>query len=199
MRVIVVGHVERMNWIEKLQEVFPACSAVIDYRDRGALQGHISALEVAAKMRGRTIIMEDDAIPVQGFAALSERWFDRHPDDLISFYLGTGRPPQWQPRVDKALAVRGALDYIKLPQLIHGVCYSVPEDRLPTVLAKLKRTVTKEADYAIGNAWGGPVVYPVESLVEHRDDGTVEKHADGMPRVEKRVARMLAGPLMYGS
>ena len=53
------------------------------------------------------------------------------------------------------------------------------------------------ADYVIGRAFGRQIVYPVESLVEHRDGDSVERHPDKELRTERRVARKLAGPLMY--
>lgn len=141
----------------------------------------------------RCIIMEDDAIPVVGFVELAEFWCGQLPDHLISFYLGTSRPHKWQGRVDLALAT--TFDpYIELPTLIHGVCYSIPPNEVTRVLENMQGP---EADYAIGRGWGRPVVYPVESLVEHRDGTPVERHPDGEPRTERRVARKLAGPLMF--
>ena len=199
MRVIVVGHVRRMNWIEKLQEVFPTCSAVVDFANRGALEGHIAALSLAHASGERCIIMEDDAIPVEGFMEHAANWCSAFPNSLVSFYLGTGRPPAWQARVD--IALEQADDaYITLPRLIHGVCYSIPANRVAAVLARIKALGGSDegADFLIGRMFGGEIVYPVESLVEHRDDGSIERHPDGEPRIERRVARALAAPLMYG-
>lgn len=43
-------------------------------------------------------------------------------------------------------------DFITLPQLIHGVCFSV-------LVARLARwDLSAAADYAVGSAYGGPVV-----------------------------------------
>jgi len=117
------------------------------------------------------------------------------PDDLISFYLGTGRPVSWQARVDDALE-RTAGPFIRLPRLIHGVCYSIPTAHVERVLKRMQDS-DDGADFAIGRAWGRSVIYPVESLVEHRDGPSVERHPDREPRTERRVARNLAGPLMY--
>jgi hypothetical protein len=35
------------------------------------------------------------------------------------------------------------------------------------------------ADYAVGDAYGGAVVYPCYSLVDHADGESVERHPDG--------------------
>lgn len=194
MQVIIVGHHSRAGWVQRLQNVLPGAAWIIDFADQGSTATHRRALALAATIPERCIIMEDDAIPVQGFAERAEAWAANYPDDLISFYLGTSRPAKWQPRVDKALA-ETLNQHILLPHLLHGVCYSIPADRVCYVLDRM--APHPEADFAIGMAWGGQVLYPVESLVQHRDGKSVEKHYDGQPRTEPRVARKLAAPLMY--
>lgn len=201
MKVIIVGHHERSPWIWKLADALGpnfAC-AVVDYSNRGSLEGHQKALRCAkihADMGERVVIMEDDAIPVQGFVSLAERIIADHPDDAISFYLGTSRPYHWQPIIDRKIA--SSVDgMIRLPELIHGVCYSIPNHLLDRVLRGLQGLGKQAADEAVSGALGEPVWYPVESLVEHRDQGTVEQHPDGEPRTERRVARALAAPLAY--
>lgn len=194
-QVIIVGHHSRVDWIVQLQRALPGAAAIIDYANEGALAGHRKALALARETGRRCIVMEDDAIPVVGFGHLAAHWIGEYPDDLISFYLGTGRPPQWQARVDDALE-RTAGPAISLPRLIHGVCYSIPTAHIERVLDRLQ-PMDDGADFAIGRAWGRSVIYPVESLVEHRDGLSVERHPDREPRTERRVARNLAGPLMY--
>lgn len=195
MRAIIVGHHSRVEWIGRLQDAIPGSAAIIDSADEGAHACHRKALEVAQAVGERCIIIEDDAIPVQGFASLAAHWCDRFPDNLISFYLGTGRPVSWQQRVDVALETTMG-DFIMLSRLIHGVCYSIPTHHIDRVLSRLQQG-DEGADYAIGRAWGRGVIYPVESLVQHRDGESVERHPDGELRTERRVARHLAGPLMY--
>lgn len=192
MNIVIVGHHSRVEWIEKLQRYFPRAKVVMDDEDRGAAWGHREALKIAARNRERTIIMEDDAAPVEGFEELAQSWFDRYPGDFLSFYLGTGRPKYWQRIVDTKLRTT-QLDHIVLPQLLHAVCYSIPAFAVRRVLDQM---TLPEADFALADAWGRLILYPVESLVEHRDGTPVEKHPDGEPRVERRVARKLAGPLI---
>ena len=199
MKVIIVGHHSRQEWIEKLLFALEDdlgvgnVMAIIDDQDRGSLFNHRRALEAAYRIDDRVVIMEDDAIPVVGFGQEAADWLEAYPNDLISFYLGTSRPVQWQHRVDMALADTDG-HCITLPNLIHGVCYSVPPHKLSRVIQRLR---DGPADEAVGRAWAGQVVYPVESLVEHRDGPPVERHNDGEKRAERRVARNLAGPLMF--
>lgn len=196
MKIIIVGHHSREEWVTQLQRAVFASHTIVDYADSGALAGHRSALELASQYDERCIIMEDDAIPVVDFALHAQRWFDEFPDSLISFYLGTGRPFEWQRWIDGAIgkAEVGGKDYIECNGLFHGLCYSIPPNEVKRVLENLKHP---EADFAIGRAWGREVIYPVESLVEHRDGVPVERHPDGETRTEIRVARKLAGPLLF--
>lgn len=81
-------------------------------------------------------------------------------------------------------------DFITLPRLIHGVCYSVPRQQIHRVLTQWDSC--KPADYAVGDACGGAVVYPCWSLVDHADGEPVERHPDSAPRTERRRAWRLA-------
>lgn len=199
MQIIIVSHYKRSEWVRKLLGVFPDAFVVTDFMARGALAAHTDAIGIAAALGERCVVMEDDAIPVVGFMEKAQRLADAHPDDLISFYLGTGRPAEWQDWIDDAIAQHAVDGCIAIARLLHGVCYTFPPAQAQRLLDGLKRLDgrVKAADTAVGRAWGGRVIYPVESLVQHRDQGSVEQHPDGQPRTEVRVARALAGPLAY--
>lgn len=205
MKIIIVSHYKRSDWVRKLLEVFPGAFVVTDYLERGSLWAHTEAISIAAMLGERCIIMEDDAIPVKGFEPWADYWINRHPGSLISFYLGTGRPTEWQDWVDGAIDLARELrphelrEWFMMSRLLHGVCYTFPPDQAQRIADGLKRLNgrVKAADVAVGKAWGDHIVYTVQSLVEHRDQGSVEKHPDGQPRTEPRVARFLAGPLAY--
>ena len=81
-------------------------------------------------------------------------------------------------------------DYLVLSKLIHGVCYSPPRGRLERMLNAWNKTLA--ADYAVGEAFGGRVIYPCYSLVDHADMQTVERHPDNEPRTERRRAWRLS-------
>ena len=136
-QVIIVGHHERIDWIAQLQAALPGAFAVVDHAGLGALRAHMRALEIATATGKRCVVIEDDAIPVEGFSEMVSQWCERFPDDLISFYLGTGRPREWQAAVDRQLET--AYDYITLPKLIHGVCYSLPPARLSRPCSMVSR------------------------------------------------------------
>lgn len=184
---VVVGHVSRIVHAQRLAALLDA-HLLIDDGNHGANWNHRRALEWAAEKPCRVVVLEDDALPVDLFYTPISNWLKRFPDSLISFYLGTGRPPQYQMQIAERLIVadKTQADYITLPRLIHGVCYSVPPQHIERVLSRWDRS--KPADYAVGDAWGGSVVYPCYSLVDHADGEPVERHPDSAPRTERRRA-----------
>ena len=194
VKIVIVAHHARRVQAEQLASELNAY-VIMDEVGRGALWGHRKALEWAVQQNGRVVVMEDDALPVDGFCNKADTWLERLPDDLVSFYLGTGRPPQYQGQIAHLLrrAEQWREPYISLPQLIHGVCYSVPVDKVEAVLSKLP--AHGAADFAIGNAWQQltrkAVIYPVRSLVDHDDLPSVEVHPDGRARTETRRAWQL--------
>ena len=189
-KFVVVGH-HRRTGAKRLAMCLDA-HLLIDEGDHGAAWNHRRALEWAAEQSCRVIVLEDDARPVEGFMFKVSPWLARFPDNLLSFYLGTGRPPQYQMQIAERLIVADKVraDYITLPRLIHGVCYSVPPQHIERVLTRWDNG--KPADYAVGDAYGGDVVYPCWSLVDHADGETVERHPDAAPRTERRRAWRLA-------
>ncbi|EJA3963343.1 hypothetical protein MWN11_002696 [Salmonella enterica] len=191
VKFVVVAHHSRKGHAQRLAALLDA-HLLIDDGNHGANWNHRRALEWAACQPCRIVVLEDDAMPVPWFAELVVDWLTRFPDDMLSFYLGTGRPPQYQMQIAERLIVadKTQADYITLPRLIHGVCYSVPPQHINRVLSRWDSS--KPADYAVGDAYGGAVVYPCYSLVDHADGEPVERHPDSAPRTERRRAWRLA-------
>ncbi|HAS1131153.1 TPA: hypothetical protein I3806_000526 [Enterobacter cloacae] len=191
IKFVVVGHHSRLGHAQRLSAMLNA-HLLIDDGEHGANWNHRRALVWSAGQSCRVVVMEDDAIPVELFFTPVKNWLKRFPDSLISFYLGTGRPPQYQMQIAERLIVadKTRADFITLPRLIHGVCYSVPPQHIERVLSRWESS--KPADYAVGDAYGGAVVYPCYSLVDHADGEPVERHPDSAPRTERRRAWRLA-------
>ena len=192
IKFVVVGHHSRQEQALALATSLQA-HLLIDDGDNGANWNHRRAINWAATQPCRVVILEDDAEPVPNFIAKIEGWLLRYPDALVSFYLGTGRPPQYQLKIAERLIVadKTRADFITLPQLIHGVCYSIPQQYIEHVLSRWD--TRKAADYAVGDAYGGQVIYPCWSLVDHTDGDPVESHPDGKSRSERRKAWRLNG------
>lgn len=190
IKFVVVGHHNRLGQAQRLAALLDA-HLLIDDGNHGANWNHLRALEWAAQQSRRVIVMEDDALPIHGFMRLAGEWLARLPDSLVSFYLGTSRPPQWQSTIAEKLS-HGS-DTITLPTLIHGVCYSIPPGEIAGILERWPHHLA--ADFAIGRAWGREVLYLSRSLVEHADGPSVERHPDGKARTEARRAWALADTL----
>ncbi|HCA7803666.1 hypothetical protein UXN58_21690 [Enterobacter hormaechei] len=187
IKFCIVGHHARRQQAVALAMSIGA-HLLLDEGNHGANWNHCRALEWASWQDCRVVIIEDDASPVPDFIEQASEWLNRFPESLVSFYLGTGRPPQYQMQIAERLIVadKTQADYITLPRLIHGVCYSVPPQHIERVLSRWDRS--KPADYAVGDAYGGAVVYPCYSLVDHADGESVERHPDSAPRTERRRA-----------
>ena len=154
VKFVVVGHHTRTGQAQRLAALLDA-HLLIDDGNHGANWNHRRVLEWAAEQTCRVVVVEDDALPVHGFTEKVTDWLARFPDDMLSFYLGTGRPPQYQMQIAERLTVadKTRADYITLSRLIHGVCYSVPPEHVHRVLSRWDNS--KPADYAVGDAWGG--------------------------------------------
>lgn len=191
VKFVVVGHHSRHKQALCLAESLGA-HLLIDKEDNGANWNHRRALEWAAGQECRVIVIEDDALLTSESDDLFRYWVNRFPDDFISFYLGTGRPPQYQRQIATKLidADKHKGDYIEFERLIHGVCYSPPQHSISRILDNWD--ALKAADYAVGDAYGGKVIYPCYSLVDHADGDPVEQHPDNEPRTERRRAWRLA-------
>lgn len=191
--VVIIAHHARQGRANELRdklEVEGVTSVILtDDVGRGALWGHKNALRFAVKYpTARFVFMEDDAQPVPGFKEKALAWINRYPKELISFYLGTARPPIFQPHIGNAIA--NGEDEIRFGTLIHGVCYTMPNYAIARIAYKLKPNLP--ADFAIGEAYRGNVIYPVKSLVDHADDTPVEfSRRDNDPRNEPRKAWLL--------
>lgn len=198
VKFAIVAHHSRLEAVMNLKRVLNA-HFLLDDKDGGANGNHRRAIEWASQQDCRVVILEDDALLVGGFIEKVAAWLNRFPDDLLSFYLGTGRPPQYQLEVATKLidSDQRQTDYITMSRLIHGVCYSIPKHRINDVLTRWDSA--KPADYAVGDAYGGRVIYPCYSLVDHVDLPAVERHPDNEPRTERRRAWRLDSKEHHGT
>ena len=186
-----MGHHSRRERAELLADSLNAC-LLIDEENHGANWNHCRAIVWASQQDCRVEIVEDDGLPVTGFAILPQEWVAKFPDNICSFYIGTGRPPQYHKQIAASLieADKKQGDYITMERLLHGVCYSPPPNGISTILKNWNQT--EAADYSVGDALGHPIIYPCYSLVGHADGLPVEQHPDNTPRIERHRAWRLA-------
>lgn len=198
IKIAVVAHPSRMDHVKRVMDAMPEVEffPFVDYHGIGASRNHHRAIQWSAKQDCRVIIMEDDAVPVEKFLNWAGLLCSLAPNDIISFYLGTSRPKDYQSKVDELLKRSLFKMNIMLDKFIHGVCYTMSQDNYK--LAAERYNVNRPADFAIGECFPGKsFVFVKESLVEHLDGESVESHQDKQPRTEPRKARNLAGKLIF--
>ena len=92
IKFCIVGHHARRKQAVALAMSIGA-HLLLDEGNHGANWNHRRALEWASWQDCRVVIIEDDASPVPDFIEQVSEWLNRFPESLVSFYLGTGRPP----------------------------------------------------------------------------------------------------------
>jgi hypothetical protein len=118
------------------------------------------------------IVLEDDAVPVSRFRHYAEKMLDVAPAPLVSFYLGTGYPAQFQYRFQQA--VKEDVRWIMHGWMRHAVAYAVSLDLVPSLTEHMTtlirdRWAADDAISAYAIQQGLPVAYTNPSLVDHED------------------------------
>lgn len=136
-----------------------------------------------------SVVLEDDAVPCEGFREQLEQVLAVAPTPVVGLYLGTSTPPHWQRPIRQAIteAEREGAHWLITHSVINAVGVAIRTDLLP-----VKPPVGKPIDEALAQ-WaktnGRLVGYPLPSLLDHRDEEPViRKRADGGKRTEPRVA-----------
>ncbi|GAA1736931.1 hypothetical protein [Microcella frigidaquae] len=202
LSVVVMAHPKRRHAAEQLARDVDA-AIVWDERDD---EWDTGARAIAAYDPEAThhLVLQDDALPVPDFRRHAAAALDQHPDALVSFYLGTSRPPQWQAAVDRACEQAEDIGaaWLSAPVLLHGVAIAIPTPEIPALLDWCDRP-TVPYDERIGMYWryvlDRPVLYTWPSLVDHEDGAPVAAHRDGEPRDEPRRARLLGWPQTWNT
>lgn len=187
LRIGVVGHTSRVSEAKRLAKLVGADFVSIDNgilgcdANHNAVQRHLSALPGVW-----AVVLEDDAVPVDGFRGQLSAALEVAPHPVVSLYIGRMRPPQYQRHValavDKATAVDA--NWIVGRRMLHAVGYAI---RMNLLASLLDFDSVLPADEHL-SAWCDRVAYCWPSLVDHADLPTVATHPDGQPRPPGRTA-----------
>lgn len=188
INVGVVAHVDREGAARRLAATVGADFISVD---RGGVLGcegnHAAVQRHLAGLPGEwSVVLEDDAVPVDGFADQVAAALEVAPAPVVSLYLGRQRPPQYQRRIEIVcgLADKVGANWLTSPRMLHAVGYAIRTDLLPTLL---EFDCDLPADERIGACFGD-VCYVWPSLVDHADGPSVTAHPDGQPRSPGRRA-----------
>lgn len=166
----VIGHHSRQQRAEQLAKQLGA-KLFLDHLTLGSSWNHLRALNWGSTLTGHLIVLEDDAEPVPDFTTRAEAFLTSHPDELVSFYLGTDtrrhqrNVPAWLEAADTE-----GIDHLTHPNLLHAVAYAIPCHRI----RELRFRHRLVADEMITQAWPDRVTYTIPSYVDHADITSVE-------------------------
>src|SRR5512139_644190 len=190
----VVAHTSRKTMAEQLAEQVSAATVAVDDGRLGCRGNHLQVWKyLAAHDSDWTVVLEDDAVPVDDFRHQLHQALTHTPCPVTSLYLGTGRPPHWQTRIRDAVAKAHANDasYIVTTHLLHAVAAAVKTPLIPHMLAHIEAKQYLPIDEAISQ-WakraGHSIAYTMPSICQHHDGPTLVKHRDGSPRNKPRKA-----------
>lgn len=178
----IVGHVERIEMAQGLKE---ATGGILNL-DNGTLRclgNHAYVQRELVANDGWSVVLEDDALLLNDFLGdlgqVLEIAEQKLPEDVkvVSLYLGTGYPNNWQRRITPALEAETS--FILCPELLHAVGYAVAPDiksELASWMQGSQHIRNGAPDYLM-SIWLAAhqyrVAYTNPSLVDHRDVRTV--------------------------
>ena len=187
---VVVGHPKRCVEAFELGADLVAPLSMDD--GIGADANHLRAWQMTTRFLGTwSMVVEDDAQPVEGFLAQAQAALSVAPTPVVSFYLGQTMPVHVQEDIRAALDQVKDAAWITSNQLLHAVAVAIRQDLVLDMLDMLDDLTGFPIDERIG-AWcrirGHRIAYTVPSLVEHADWPTLIDHLDGIPRDTPRKA-----------
>lgn len=177
-RIGIVTHHARADQAHQLMETVGAVYLSMDDGTLGCSRNHMRVWERLSRYDTEwSVVLEDDAVPVEGFTDQLEQALASSPCSVASLYLGQGQPLQWQGRVGQAIhaAEQDNACWIVGKRLLHGVAVCIKTDLIPSMLTHIK-TSTRPIDWAIRD-WAvsadQAICFPVPSLVDHADGPTL--------------------------
>lgn len=185
---VIAAHPKRRAMAELLDEAVNATAIVYDEHDDewDTMSRAWRAAREVAVISGAThaLVLQDDAVPIEGFTRTVLEAIDQHPGNAISLYLGRKKPSRWVGNVDFAVRVAEAEGYswLRASHLLHGVALVLPVawiDGMLTWCRKSNAPYDERVGYFLRHVVGSLTYYPQPSLVDHDDDTpSLVRHAD---------------------
>lgn len=194
IQIGVVAHQDRMLQAEDMIGAVDANVVAYDDGDLGCEGNHRRVWSMlTAYDSDWSVVLEDDAQPVEGFRAQLELALAVAPTPIVSLYLGKGRPEFAQTSIRtiaRALSPEtpAAPCWFTGNVLLHAVGVAIRTPLIRGMLDHLAQppAVFMAQDHAIehwANTAGHRIGYTWPSLVNHADTPTViDEHPDGIPR-----------------
>lgn len=187
----VVAHTLRTAEAKQLARTVKADFVSIDNGILGCDDNHTTVQHHLANLPDEwSIILEDDADPVEGFREQLTAALPMSPSPVVSLYLGRKRPPHWQTRIRKAIKAADHTDasWIQSTHMLHAVGYAIKTSLLPSLLSHDSQLPSDQHIGHWARTTGHTIAYTYPSLVDHHDLPTLVNHPDGAPRLAGRKA-----------
>lgn len=187
----IVAHTSRAQQAKILANTVNAAFISIDNGVMGCDENHYAVQHHLAGLHTTwSVVLEDDATPVEGFTDQLHHALIMAPTPIVSLYLGRKRPPHWQKRIGSAVLEARGLDanWIISTHLLHAVGYAIRTELLDSLLRYESTHPVDEHITAWAQSYGHTIAYSTPSLVDHRDEPTIVHHRDGAPRRPGRKA-----------
>lgn len=196
MQIGIVAHTSRLSYAKTLSRAVKSDFLSVDDGTLRADDNHEHVQHHLAGLPSTwSVILEDDAEPVDDFRDQLTHALPLSPSPIVSLYLGKKRPPHWQLRIERALKEAKTVDasWIVSTRLLHAVGYAIRTELLPSLLGHVTARPVDEhiSDWAM--QYGHTVAYTIGSLVDHADIPTIVEHPDGQPRRPGRKAWTVGG------
>lgn len=195
----IVAHTNRSSMAEDLAGQVDADYMSIDNGALGPNRNHHHVWsELVDSKQQWVCVLEDDAQPIKDFRTQLHQALTAAPTPVVSLYLGTGNPPQWQHRIKHATihADKANAAWITTNRLLYGVAVCTYTSLIPAMLASIERdqqiSPLLPFDQAARN-WASRIGFTWPSLVDHADTPTLINHPDGSPRTQPRRAWRVGG------
>ncbi|MCH9816731.1 MAG: hypothetical protein K0U64_09855 [Actinomycetia bacterium] len=160
----------------KLVDKVGADHLSVDDGNLGCSGNHLAAWRALVGLAGSEdaylVVLEDDAVPVDGFREQLDSALSVAPAPVVSLYLGAGyiNDPRTKVALGKADAI-GAHWIVTQGRVLHAVALAVRRELVPSMLGAVGRGAAVDGDlsrWARGN--GHAVAYSNGSLVDHCDE-----------------------------
>lgn len=202
---VVVAHAARTHHLESLLERTEASQVFLDDGSLGEWANHERALRWAAATAARrnlshVCVVQDDALPVDGFVSHLEALAVLRPDDMIGLYVGTHRPHREAVDIATEEADDLGAMFLSYRELSWGVATLMPAAAIEPMLEAVRQS-NRPYDIRLGRGWKAvtdgkkPVLYTWPALVDHRDERPVVPRSlpQGV-RVARRVGPLTGDP-----
>jgi len=194
----IVAHTKRAEQAHTLMDEVRAAYTHIDDGTLGCDRNHRRVWQwlLQHSTNEWCIVLEDDALPVEGFISQAEQALAVAPSPVISFYLGRHHIPtlDWEQRKQQAIARADQADahFITTNHLLHAVAVAIRTDAINSMQHHLNQMpdlfpIDEAITHWIQNT-GQDVSYTWPSLADHADQPTLFRHRDKLPRPPGRIA-----------